>query len=73
MCTREVFKLLKASSFKCVNESSLPLLQVSNEISNLCKKIQVFVGFLIKVLFCDTMIEWEIFEMRSSNINKFST
>jgi hypothetical protein len=38
MCTREVFKLLKASSFKRVKENSLPSLQVSNEISNLCQK-----------------------------------
>jgi hypothetical protein len=55
VCAKEVFKLLKASSFKCVEESFLPLLQVSNGISSLCKKIfQMFVGFFVKVLFCDT-------------------
>jgi hypothetical protein len=54
MCGKEVFKLLKASRFKCVKESSLPLLQVSSEVSTLCKKFfQVFEGFLLKVLFCD--------------------
>jgi hypothetical protein len=54
VCGREVFKLLKVSNFKCVKEGSLPLLQISNEISTLCKKkIQVFEGFLLKVLFCN--------------------
>ncbi len=48
------FQVVEDSSFKCVKENFLPLLQVSNEISSLCKKIfQVFEGFLIKVLFCD--------------------
>jgi hypothetical protein len=66
--------LLKDSSLKCVKDNYLPLLQVPSEISSLCKKVfQVFEGFLVKVLFCDTSIEWERFEMRSSNINKFST
>jgi hypothetical protein len=32
------FKLLKGLSFKCVKESFLPILQVSNQISSLCKK-----------------------------------
>jgi hypothetical protein len=55
VCVKEVFKLLKALSFKCVKESFLPLLQVSNEISSLCKNVfQMFVGFFVKVLFCDT-------------------
>jgi len=54
VCGRKAFKLLKSSSFKCVKEKCLPLLQVSNEISNLCKKVfQVFEGFIVKVLFCD--------------------
>jgi hypothetical protein len=52
---RKVLKLLKASSFKCVKKNCLPLLQVSSEISSLCKKtFQAFEGFLLKVLFCDT-------------------
>ncbi len=50
----ESFKLLKASNFKCVKKSFLPLFQVSSQISILCKKgFQVFDGFLVKVLFCD--------------------
>jgi hypothetical protein len=41
------FKLLKGLSFKCVKKSSLPILQVSSQISSLCKKVfQVFEGFL---------------------------
>ncbi len=32
------FKLLNASSFKCVKANSLSMLQVSSQISYLCKK-----------------------------------
>jgi hypothetical protein len=54
VCGKNVFNLFKASNFKCVKESFLPLLQVSNEISSLCNKVfLVFEGFLVKVLFCD--------------------
>jgi hypothetical protein len=54
VCGREFFNLSKFSNFKCVKECSLPLLEVSNEISSLCKKFfQMFEGFLVKVLFCD--------------------
>jgi hypothetical protein len=47
-CVQNKFlKLLKVSSFKCVKESSLPMLQVSSQILDLCKKVsQVFEGFL---------------------------
>ncbi len=52
VCGREVFKLVKVSSFKCAKHKYLPLLQVSNEISNLCKKVfQMFEGFIVKILF----------------------
>jgi hypothetical protein len=51
-CVQERFlKLLKTSSFKCVKNSSLLTLQVSSQISNLCKKVfQVFEGFYWKQL-----------------------
>ncbi len=41
------FKLLNGLSFKCVKESFLPILQVSSQISNLCKKFfKCFKSFL---------------------------
>jgi len=51
VCAR-FFKLLKASNFKCVKKSYLPMLQVSNQILSLCKKFfQMFEGFLLRFCF----------------------
>jgi hypothetical protein len=38
VCEREFFELLKGLSFKCVRESSLPLLQVSSQIQVCARK-----------------------------------
>jgi hypothetical protein len=66
VCGREFFNLLKSLSFKCVKDNFLPLLEVSNEVSSLRKKVfQVFEGFLMKVCFVTIVIEWERFEVRS--------
>jgi len=46
-CVQERFFKLKVSNFKCIKKSSLPMLQVSSQIFDLCKKVfQMFESFL---------------------------
>jgi hypothetical protein len=48
VCARVVFQVVQSFKFQvCQRENSLPTLQVSSQISSLCKKVfQVFEGFL---------------------------
>ncbi len=52
VCGREDFQVVQASSFKCVKESFLLMLQVLSQISSLCKKVfQMFEIFLQRFCF----------------------
>jgi hypothetical protein len=47
VCARKVFQVLESFKFQVCQRESLPMLQVSNQISNLYKKFfQVFERFL---------------------------
>jgi hypothetical protein len=59
-------------SFKCVKESSLPILQVSSQISSCERKFFKCLRVSCKgFVLWHIAIEWERFQVRSSNISKF--